>query len=44
MERQSLLPDGITYTAFITACEDGRQSERAWAAFHAMQRQRVVPC
>ncbi len=38
MQRQGLVPNVITYTAFIRACEKGEQSERALELFEAMQR------
>jgi pentatricopeptide repeat protein len=43
MQRQGVLPDVITYSALISACEKGKQPERALELFEAMQRQGVVP-
>jgi pentatricopeptide repeat domain-containing protein 1 len=43
MERQGVMPNVITYNALISACEKGKQPERALEVFEAMQRQGVVP-
>jgi pentatricopeptide repeat protein len=43
MQRYGVVPDVITYSALISACEKGRQPERALELFEAMQRQGVVP-
>ena len=43
MQRQGLVPDVITYNALISACEKGKQPERALELFEAMQRQGLVP-
>ena len=37
MQQQSLAPNVITYSAFLSACEKGKQSERAWEIFQEMQ-------
>ena len=42
MQRQGLVPSAITYDALISACEKGKQPERALELFEAMQRQGVV--
>ena len=42
MQRQGIVPDVITYNALVSACEKGKQPERAFKVFHAMQRQGVV--
>ena len=33
-----MVPDVITYSAVISACEKGKQAERALEVFQAMQR------
>ena len=33
----------VTYSALISACEKGKQPERALELFEAMQRQGLVP-
>ena len=38
-----LVPDVITYSALISACEKRGQPQRAIALFLAMQRQGLVP-
>ena len=43
MQRQGVVPDVITYNAVISACEKGKQAERALEVFKAMQWQCVVP-
>jgi pentatricopeptide repeat protein len=42
MRRQGVVPDVITYSALISACEKGTQPERALELFEAMQRQGVL--
>jgi len=37
------VPNVITYNTLISACEKGKQPERALELFEAMQRQGVVP-
>ena len=37
------MPNVITYSGVISACEKGKQPERALKLFEAMQRQGVVP-
>ena len=37
-----MVPNVITYSALISTCEKGKQSERALELFEAMQRQGVV--
>ena len=37
MQRYSLVPDVISYSALISACEKGKQSERALELFEAMK-------
>ena len=43
MKQQGLLPNVITYNALISACEKGKQPERALELFEAMQQRGVVP-
>ena len=43
MQRQDVVPNVTTYSALISACEKGKQPERALELFEAMQRQGVVP-
>ena len=43
MQQQGVVPEVITYSAMISACEKGKQAERALEVFQAMQRQGVVP-
>ena len=38
-----MVPNVSTYNAVISACEKGKQPERALEVFQAMQRQGVVP-
>ena len=38
-----MAPNVITYSALISACEKGKQPERAVELFDAMKRQSVVP-
>jgi len=38
-----MLPDVITYSALITACEKAEHPERAFGIFQAMQRQGLLP-
>ena len=42
MQRQGVVPDVITYNALISACEKGKQPERALQLFEAMK-QGLVP-
>ena len=37
------MPTFITYSALISACEKGKQPERALEVFEAMQLQGIVP-
>ena len=43
MNRQGMVRDVIIYSALISACEKGKQPERALELFEAMKRQGVVP-
>ena len=43
MKWQGVVPNVITYSALISACEKGKQPERALELFEAMKRQGVVP-
>ena len=43
MQRQGVVPDVISYNAVISACEKGKQPERAMRIFEATQQQGVVP-
>jgi len=43
MQRQDVVPNVITYSASISACEKGKQPQFAVEMLHAMQRQDVVP-
>ena len=43
MQQQSMVPNIITYSALISACEKGKQPERALELFEAMKQQGVVP-
>ena len=43
MQRQDVVPNVITYSALISACEKGKQPETTMAMFYAIQRQDVVP-
>ena len=43
MKQQDMLPNVITYSALISACEKGKQPERALELFAAMKQQGVVP-
>ena len=43
MKQQGMVPNVITYSALISACEKGKQPERALELFEAMKRQGVVP-
>ena len=38
-----MVPDIITYSALISACEKGKQPERALQLFEAMKQQGMVP-
>ena len=38
-----MVPEVITFSALISACEKGKQPGRALELFEAMQRQGVVP-
>ena len=38
-----MVPDVITYSGVISACEKSKQAERALEVFKAMRRQCVVP-
>ena len=37
MVKQGMVPDAITYSALISACEKSKQPERALEVFEAMQ-------
>ena len=43
MQQQGVVPEVITYNALISACEKGKQDERAMRIFEAMQQQGVMP-
>ena len=43
MQRQEVVPNAITYSALISACEKGQQPKQAQEMLQAMQRQGVVP-
>ena len=43
MMRQGVIPDAITYSALISACEKGKQPEQALLVFASMEQQGVVP-
>jgi len=43
MRRQGMVPDVITYSALISACERGKSPELAMEVFRSMQRQSAVP-
>jgi len=43
MQEQGLIPNVITYSALISACEKSYQVEKAFGLFETMQRQGVVP-
>ena len=36
MKQQGVVPDAITYSALISACEKGKQPERALKVFKAL--------
>ena len=38
-----MVPNVITYNALISACEKGKQPERALELFEALQQQGVLP-
>ena len=38
MQRQGVAPNVITYNAVISACEKGKQPERALEVFQSLQR------
>jgi len=42
LPQRGLLPDVVTYSAVVNACEKGHQPGRALEVFQAMQRQSVV--
>ena len=43
MQQQGIVPNIITYNAVISACEKGKQPERALEILDKMQQQRIVP-
>ena len=43
MVQQSAVPNAITYSALISACEKGKQPERALEVFEKMVPRGVVP-
>ena len=43
MQQQGVLPDAITYSALISACEKGKQPGLGLQVFETMQQQGVVP-
>ena len=43
MKQQRVVPNLINYSALISACSKGKQSERALQIFEAMKQQGVVP-
>ena len=43
MEQQGVVPNAITYSALISACENGKLPEQAVKAFEAMEQQGVMP-
>ena len=43
MVQQGVVHDEITYSALISACEKGKQLERALKVFEAMIQQGTVP-
>ena len=43
MQQQGIAPNIITYSALISACEKGKQPERALEIFDKMQQQGIVP-
>ena len=42
MQQQSMVPNVITYSALISACEKGKKPEQALELSEAMKRQGVV--
>ena len=43
MRQQGLLPNVITYSAVISACEKGKMLERALRLFDEMRQQGLLP-
>ena len=43
MQRHGVVPNVITYNALISACEKGKQPERALGVLEAMQQQGLEP-
>ena len=43
MQQEGAIPNVITYSTLISACEKGKQPERALEVFQAMQEQGVMP-
>jgi len=43
MRQQGVMPDAISYSALISACEKGNQVKRAQEFFEIMDQQGVVP-
>ena len=43
MQRHGVVPDVITYSALISACEKGNEPDRALKLFEAMKQQGIVP-
>ena len=43
MKQQGVVPDVITYSALISACEKGNQLEQALGFFEAIKQQGLVP-
>ena len=43
MKQQGVIPNVITYSALISACEKANQLEWAFRLFQAMKKQSIVP-
>ena len=43
MQQTAVLPDGISYSAVISACEEGRQRQQALGFLAVMQQSAVLP-
>ena len=43
MQQKTLVPDVMTYSALISACEDDKRLEQALGLFDALEQQSVVP-
>ena len=43
MQQQGGVPNVVTYSSLISACEKGKQPEEDQGMFQAMQRQGIVP-